>query len=74
MEGLGIPMLILKLLFRRLLRTDQEQARNVPLYLRTLQEKLKSFRCKIRLKTEVFRWASYSGTLWDQSYTVCGRV
>jgi len=57
MEGLWIPMLILKLLFRRLMRTDQEQARNVPLHLRTLQEKLKSFRCKIRFKTEVFGWA-----------------
>jgi len=50
-------MLILKLLFRRLMRTDQEQLRNVPLHLRTLQEKLKSFRYKTRFKTEVFRWA-----------------
>ena len=40
MEGLEIPMLILKLLFRRLMRTDQEQLNNVPLHLRTLQEKL----------------------------------
>jgi len=47
----------MKLLFRRLMRTDQEQLRNVPLHLRTLQEKLNSFRYKIRFKTEVFRWA-----------------